>query len=60
MSDDQQKWIEELAVKAVEIEKRYAHDLVNAQTQRRQRIRQAIDDVAGAIVSAAPTPTPVS
>jgi hypothetical protein len=44
--------IEELAVKAVEIEKRHAHDLVNAQTERRRRIRDAIDEIAGEIISA--------
>lgn len=52
MSDDQQARIEELAVKAVEIEKRHAHDLVNAQTERRRRIRDAVDEVAGQIIAA--------
>ncbi|MBF0355967.1 MAG: hypothetical protein HQL43_12090 [Alphaproteobacteria bacterium] len=52
MSEDTQDLIEELAVKVVEIEKRHAHDLVNAQTERRRRIRDAIDEVAGQIITA--------
>lgn len=44
--------IEELAVKTVEIEKRHAHDLVNAQTERRRRIRDAVDEVAGQLIAA--------
>lgn len=51
MADDQKARIEELAVKVVEIEKRHAHDLVNAQTERRRRIRDAIDEVAGQIIA---------
>ncbi|MBF0095179.1 MAG: hypothetical protein HQL34_11620 [Alphaproteobacteria bacterium] len=52
MPQDKQSRIEELAIKTVEIEKRYAHDLVNAQTERRRRIRDAIDEIAGQIIAA--------
>ena len=48
--DEMQKSVEELAVKAVEIVKRHAHESVNAETRRRARIRNAIDEVAGALV----------
>lgn len=48
---NQEARVEELAVRAVEIEKRYAHDLVNAQTERRRRVRGAIDEVAGEIIA---------
>ena len=44
-----QPLIETLSVKAVEVEKRFAHDLTNAVTQRRQKIRQIVDEVAGDI-----------
>ena len=47
----QEARVEELAVRAVEIGKRHAHDLVNAQTERRRRIRDAIDEVAGEIIT---------
>lgn len=46
--------IEALAVKSVEIEKRHAHDLVNAQTERRRHIRDAIDEIAGQIIETSP------
>jgi hypothetical protein len=46
-SDKMQKKVEELAVKAVEIVKRLAHESVNAETKRRAHIRKAIDQIAG-------------
>lgn len=52
-ADDMQKKAKELAVKAVEIVKRLAHESVNAETKRRAHIRKAIDEIAGALVDEA-------
>jgi hypothetical protein len=41
----------ELAIKAVEIVKRFAHESVNAESKRRAHIRKAVDEVAGALLN---------
>ena len=42
-----EKKLEKLKIEVLKVEKQFAHEMSNAATARRSKVRQIIDDIAG-------------